>query len=110
MSYYYLQADVESSIGIPMEPIVREVRTSIEECGVGDASTTPDDEENPDALPQELHFALFLEDYINNASPRDATLLYRMGYPFEGHPTIRFAQLYHQLLRASSNLGTRPPD
>ena len=79
--------DVEATAGIPMEAIVREARTSIGDGGVGNSSTTPDCE-HTDALPHELLFATFIEEYINNPLPRDATALYNMGYPFEGNPTL----------------------
>jgi len=96
--------DVEATAGIPIEPIVREVRTSIGNGGVGNSSPTPD-HEHTDALPQQLRFAIFIEEYINNPSSRDTTGLYNVEYPFEGNPTIHLIQLYRQL-----DLSTRPPD
>jgi hypothetical protein len=93
--------DVEATAGIPMEPVVREARTSIGEDGVGNLSTTPD-HEHTDPLPQQLSFAMFIEEYINNPPPRDTTALYNIGYPFQGNPTIHLMQLYRQY--------ARPPD
>jgi len=85
--------DIEATAGIPMEPIGQEPRTSIGDGGVTNPSTTPDGEEHADTLPQQLRFAIFIEEYINKPSSRDAPGLYNMGYPFEGNPTTHLMQL-----------------
>lgn len=92
--------DVEATAGIPMELVVLEARTSIGESGVENLPTPPD-HEHTDLLPQQLSFAIFIEEYINNP-PRDTTALYDMEYPFQGNPTNHLMQLYRQY--------TQPPD
>lgn len=81
-----------------MEPMVQEAQASIGE----NLSIT-------DALPQQVQFAIFIEDYINNPPHRDATAAYNVVYPFEGHPTIPLMQLYRQLCRTLSDIYTRLP-
>lgn len=85
--------DVEATAGIPMEPIVQEARTSIGDGGVTNPSTISNGGEHTDALPQQLRFAIFIEEYINNPSSHNATGLYNMGYPFAGNPTTHLMQL-----------------